>query len=467
MSSFKSFLLVSCLLIGALAILPPNYLFRPKNHKMNMHVTHNNPDFDYPLFQQIDKDLAKIPSSVYPANIYTGYIPIEPEGAHIYYVLYPARGVRDGSATLNNSAPIVMWMQGGPGCADWLGNFAEIGPLTVVNTTNGGWEVVRSEINWNEDYNLLFIDQPPGVGFSPAGKVKYTDSIQAGKTVVQFLQDFFNVYTSLKSNPFYIFGESYAGHYIPSVASQMVASKAKTGLNLAGIGIGNGLTDPSHQGTGYAQFGYTAGFISGQMRANVAALGQQSQIEFANGNFSGVAGLFDEMIGTVVDPDVTGLFSPYNYRDGPSANLASPYSFYLDDANVRKAFALDPAVKFSDCADGMYNDFYADIGQSYASNITYLLNQNVPVLLYNGEDDVIVNTPGVRAWIKNLDWQYTHQFTNSQTQILNDNKGNHLGTVKTFKDLTFVVVYKAGHAVPSYQPLAAKLIADNLINGEF
>jgi carboxypeptidase C (cathepsin A) len=466
MNSFKSCLLLLCLVVGSLAVLPPNYLFRPKHHKLNSGLAHTSPDFDYPLSQVVDKNLAKISNDVYPADIYTGYVPIEQEGSHIFYMLYPARGTRDGSATLNNSAPIVMWMQGGPGCADWLGNFAEIGPLTVINTTNGV-EVVKSEINWNTDYNLLFIDQPPGVGFSPAGNVTYTDSIQAGKTVVQFLQDFFNVYTSLKSNPFYIFGESYAGHYIPSVASQLVATKSKTGLNLAGVGIGNGLTDPARQGAGYSQFGYMAGFLDSRTKANIVTIEQQIKVEFNKGNFSGVSGLFDDIVGSIVDPTVTGLYSPYSYRDGPSANLASPYSFYLDDANTRKAFALDPTVVFSDCADEMYNTFYGDIGQSYASNITYLLDQNVPVLLYNGEDDVIVNTAGVRTWIKNLGWQYIHQFTNSLTQTLNDNKGNVLGTVKTFKDLTFAVVYKAGHAVPSYQPLAAKLIADNLINGEF
>jgi len=461
MNLLKATLLILGLTTLVFGHLPPNYLFRPKHVSRNNYLYLGSPNFDYPLFQQVDKNLAKIPNDVYPGQIYTGYVPITDEDAHIYYVLYPARGDSDAGATLNNSAPLIMWMQGGPGCADWLGNFDEIGPLQIIH--NGkDWKVVKAEINWNSDYNLLFIDQPPGVGFSPAGTAKYTDSMQAGQTVVKFLQSFFNIYTSLKKNPFHIFGESYAGHYIPAVASQLVAKQAELGIKLSGVGIGNGLTDPYHQVGGYSQFGYAASLLSTQKRASLAVSEAQARKEFAAGNYSGVAGLFDDIIGVISDPKVTGVFSPYDYRDGPSTG-PSPYSIYLDDANVRKAFALDPAVKFSDCADAMYEAFYADIGQSYASNITYLLDKGIPVLLYNGEDDIIINNHGARTWIKNLDWQYTHQFINAQTRTLNDKQGNVLGTTKTYKQLTFAVIYKAGHAVPTYQPLSSKIMLDNFI----
>jgi carboxypeptidase C (cathepsin A) len=465
MTSLKVCLLFIGLLHLTLGgILPPNYLFRPKSLPLNDYTCSYSPEFDYPISQTVDKQAANISDSAYPGNFYTGYVPVSSDGAYIFYVLYPADGDSDANASLNNSKPLVMWMQGGPGCADWIGNFGEIGPLRILNTTDGGQEVVKADVNWNTGYNLLFIDQPPGVGFSPAGSSNVTDSMQAADIVISFLEQFLGVYTSLQSNPFYIFGESYGGHYIPAVASSIIQKGSK--INLAGIGIGDGLTDPKHQGQTYAEYGYMAGFLSTSMRDQLNEVEIDIPNEFNKGNFSGVSALFDQITGLITNPNITGIFSPYDYRDGPAANLAAPYTFYLNDAGVRTAFALDPTVDYSDCADPMYTAFYNDIGQSYAPNITYLLDKGIPVVLYNGEDDIIINTPGARSWIRNLDWEYIHQFENSKTQTLNDQSNNIVGTVKTFQKLSFVVVYKAGHTVPSYQPVAARLIIDGLINGD-
>lgn len=467
MISLKTCLLLLSLTTLALTVyVPPNYLFRTKPVSTPSHPYTFSPNFDYPLFQAVDKNLAQISDDVYPATFYSGYIPINNQGTYIYYLLYPAGGNQNAGATLNNSAPLVMWMQGGPGCADWLGNFGEVGPLQVVNTSEGTQEVIKRDVNWNSEYNLLFIDQPPGVGFSPSGGVKYIDSVQAADTVITFLQGLLNnAFPSLKSNPFYIFGESYGGHYIPAVASGIVAKKT-TGINLKGVGIGDGLTDPANQGQSYAEFGFMAGFLDGAERDTLALIEQNMPVEFKKGNYSGIAALLDQITGIMVDPTITGVSNPYDYRDNGDEGT-SPYSIYLNDQNVRKALALDPTIPFNDCVDYMYNDFYNDIGQSYASNITYLLDNGIPVVLYNGEDDIIINTLGARTWIGHLGWQYIHQFENSLTQSFQDSQQNIVGTIKSFRGFTFVVVYKAGHTVPGYQPVAAKMIIDNLINSQF
>lgn len=41
-------------------------------------------------------------------------------------------------------------------------------------------------------------------------------------------------------------GESYAGHYIPHFARGLLLDNRLNFINLAGIGIGDGWTDPIH-----------------------------------------------------------------------------------------------------------------------------------------------------------------------------------------------------------------------------
>jgi len=61
--------------------------------------------------------------------------------------------------------------------------------------------------------------------------------------------------------PLYIFGESYGGHYAPAIAHRIFEgnSDLKEGdinLNLAGVGVGNGLTQPEIQYEYYAEMAY-------------------------------------------------------------------------------------------------------------------------------------------------------------------------------------------------------------------
>jgi cathepsin A (carboxypeptidase C) len=62
-----------------------------------------------------------------------------------------------------------------------------------------------------------------------------------------FLQEFFVAHPEYQQNEFYIFGESYGGHYAPAISNRVYnGNKNKEGIqiNLTGVGVGNGLTDP-------------------------------------------------------------------------------------------------------------------------------------------------------------------------------------------------------------------------------
>jgi len=83
--------------------------------------------------------------------------------------------------TALTNAPLVVWMNGGPGSSGLFGLFVENGPLKVKRTgpTNDDFMVYLSpEGSWNDIADVIYIDQPVGTGFS-YGKT-YIDRMETG-----------------------------------------------------------------------------------------------------------------------------------------------------------------------------------------------------------------------------------------------------------------------------------------------
>jgi carboxypeptidase C (cathepsin A) len=71
------------------------------------------------------------------------------------------------------------------------------------------------------------------------------------KDFERFLDGFYLKYPEYKRVELYITGESFAGHYIPAIASHLFR---ETNYTIAGIAIGNGWVDPVYQFPAYADF---------------------------------------------------------------------------------------------------------------------------------------------------------------------------------------------------------------------
>ena len=57
-------------------------------------------------------------------------------------------------------APVVLWLQGGPGGTSMFGLFLEHGPFGVT----GSMKLVERKTAWSLTHNMLYVDNPVGTG---------------------------------------------------------------------------------------------------------------------------------------------------------------------------------------------------------------------------------------------------------------------------------------------------------------
>jgi carboxypeptidase C (cathepsin A) len=127
----------------------------------------------------------------------------------------------------------------------------ELGPCKV---SRDGKSTVLNPFSWNQESNLIFLDQPVGTGFS-YGTSRVKSSQKAAKNVYAFLQILFYHHPQFAESAFHLAGESYAGHYIPEIAKVIInrsSDESSSKINLESVLIGNGIVDALVQNKYYA-----------------------------------------------------------------------------------------------------------------------------------------------------------------------------------------------------------------------
>ena len=173
-----------------------------------------------------------------PTKQYSGLLPADANNTvflHYWFV------TSSGNPTTD---PVVVWMNGGPGCSSLEGGLYELGPFTFTGAeVNGVPTLVLNPNAWTTVASVLFLEQPAGVGFSYAvnGSTTSDDYIQSQNTY-GFLLSFFAAYPEFAKNDFYVTGESYAGIYVPTLTYRIYeGNKAGNAhINIKGAAIGNG-----------------------------------------------------------------------------------------------------------------------------------------------------------------------------------------------------------------------------------
>lgn len=151
---------------------------------------------------------ARFPEEARPTR--SGYLNVTSTNS-LYFAFYEAT---DPVTTQPAAVPLLVWLQGGPGCSSLIGSFAELGPYLLLDSTSA---LARNDNRWNRRFGVIFIDNPLGAGFSaPAsGDDIPTDERTIAAHLLAALQSFMALDPAFRARPLFLTGESYAGKYIP------------------------------------------------------------------------------------------------------------------------------------------------------------------------------------------------------------------------------------------------------------
>ena len=396
-----------------------------------------------------------------------GYFKIEgSKNKNYFYWFFEARNNPE-------TAPTILWMTGGPGCSSGIALFKENGPCMIDPAHQD--QTKPNPFSWNTNANIMYIDQPAGVGFS-YGDAEDADhnEKEVAEDMYNFLHEFSDANNDLlKTNEFFVFGESYGGHFAPATAHRV-----GTSLNLKGLGVGNGLTAPEHQYSSYPIMAYNYSIEAvghpsitlEQYEAMTAALPSclASIAKCQKNGGDDCAASQSECNGAELNPYYNTGMNPYDIREEckvkPLCYNFTDVQFFLDMPSVQEKLGVERSIPWSSCNFTVNAAFADDWMESFAYTIPDLLKDGVRVLIYDGDMDFVVNWIGDKAWTMALEWEGKEKFNNEGDHTYSAADGSIAGYARTVDNFTFLRVANAGHMVPLDQPANALDMLDKFLN---
>jgi cathepsin A (carboxypeptidase C) len=420
---------------------------------------------------------------------FSGYLDDDEEDKHLFYckrfyladkyafAYYEEADMTIGFFESRNDPkndPVILWLNGGPGCSSMGGLFMELGPSKV----NKKLKLDYNPSSWNANASIVFLDQPVNVGFSySSGSVGTTNA--AAKDIYALMTLFFHQFPEYAKQGFHLAGESYGGHYVPVFASEILSHKDRN-INLKSILIGNGCTETYSQFESYrpmacGEGGYPAVVSESDCQSMENALPRCEQLTKSCVESGSAWTCLPATIycnNALMGPYQRTGQNPYDVRRqcGSSTLCYAEMGWaasYLNQDFVRDALGVE-VDDFQVCNPRVGRDFsYNNDGMQQVVELIPGLLEQIPVLIYAGDADFICNWLGNRQWTNNLEWAGKEAYSKAEVKDLKLRSGKKYGKVKSAKDLAFMQMFEAGHMVPYDKPEAALDMLNRWIGGEW
>lgn len=428
-------------------------LYKVKNVPLRPGEDPGDPLILTPLLEQnlviTARELARVPKEPFLGiESYSGYFTVDGEhNSNSFFWFIPA------TETDYRDSPVLLWLQGGPGAASIYATFMEIGPFEMVDDKT----IKLRNSSWTTSHSVLFIDNPVGTGFSFTDGGWCSSEKQIGEHLYTALVQFFKLFSELQNNDFFVTGESYAGKYVPAVSYTIHKKNqdAKQKINMKGLAIGNGLSDPINQ-LNYGDYLYQNGLIDFNAKKIMKNLEKQVVALIKAENYDEAFEVYDSILNgdltkyPTAFKNATGFDYYYNYLKS-KGSIDESYTVFIQQCYIRKALHVGNMSVVSD--DEVESSLRRDFVQSVAPWISELLS-NYRVLIYSGQLDIIVAYPLTVNYLRNLDFSASEEYKTAKRyewRVDND----IAGYVKQAGNLTEVLVRNAGHMVPADQPVWA------------
>lgn len=473
---------VSCVL---LLILLPEFLF------INLAVS-----------QSVIKTLPGFRGQL-PFKLETGYVGLGKNDEDLQLFYYFVESERNPKQD-----PIIIWINGGPGCSALWPFFYQIGPLKF-DYANVIGTLPQLEINpysWTKVASVIFVDAS-GSGFSYAKteEAYKTSDTATAASIHQFLRKWLERHPKYLSNPLYVAGVSYAGLIIPVIVEDIINGNeagAYPKINIKGYMGGNPLTDIDTDFNSRIPYAHQFALLSDELfeSAEANCNGDFTNLNSMNALCQNSILRVDECLKDINEHQIlepmceSEMTTKRMLQQMPessdkilvkSIRLSRPPKSWCrgDNYEYSTAWASDKTVqKALHVREGTIqewlrcNDDHYELGRNSTSTFQYditstigyhrnLTQKHCRALIFSGDHDLVFPYIGTQKWIRSLELTLTKPWS---PWFVNRQVGGYT-EIFSYKDysLTFATVKGAGHASPEYKPEECLSMVDRWLSRNF
>ncbi len=381
---------------------------------------------------------------------------------HLFYWFFESQSAKFGQDP--KKIPLLIWLNGGPGASSLMGLFMENGPYLLSDTSTG--DIISNPYSWNREAHLLYWDQPLGTGYSYSNNGHYvTTEKELTRLFVRGLKRFYKQYPEYRHCPLYITGESYAGKFIPLIATEIMENHPKIKKRLAGLSIGDGFMKPRLVLKDIIEYAFTMGFLDTRQYWTIKATCGKLVQALRDKKMKKARHLAFE----VILPNIQvcgGQFDIFDVR-----RWQEPFSFsdflgrYLNQESVKEALHVPKHVTWQGI-QGLESPVGYHLRSTIMSSVTGLLPnlvENHRMLFYNGDFDAIGNFRSTEKTLQEIEWSGQKKWQKKKRTVWVTPSNQTLGFYKTHGNLTQAVVGGAGHLVPTDQPFSSRELVFNWV----
>ncbi|CAF3933266.1 unnamed protein product [Adineta steineri] len=345
--------------------------------------------------------------------------------------------------------------------------------------------MIENDGSWHLYTNLLFVDQPVGTGFSTIDADSFIHELdEMANQFLGFLDQYIKIFPELLENDIYLAGESFAGQYIPYIAKAIL--EQRSALKLCGLLIGNGLIDPVTMYKSYLPFAVANNLVVENSELYDRINIQVKQCEQA---LSKQVHFSEEACYPILAEIIENGAMNNHHKENQEGRCVNVYDIRLDDTypecgkkwpsdlmyvtsyldrqDVMSSIHIDSKqVKWAKCSDSVTDMFKAYNSKPSITLLPDLLQQ-IPIILYSGQYDLICNHWATEAMIHGMTWNNGTGFDFGNGTLSPKHPwivdGEPAGLIRSARNLTYILFYNAGHRVPYYYPHRSRFMLHQFI----
>ncbi|EFC49634.1 predicted protein [Naegleria gruberi] len=373
------------------------------------------------------------------------------------------------AATNPIERPLILFLNGGPGCSSMEYFGSGIGNVNV--STDGKLAMEDNYYSWNRFANVIYLDAPAGVGYSYANDTsvyKVNSDAQTAAETRSFLIEFLNHYSKFRNNEVYISGASYGGKYVPALAKLILEEnlKGEFVINLKGITLGNPLIHWQQSFISSSNYYASVGMISKELLVEAASICGWNDPDNWLVTHSGNQECTDKCM-TIYTQAHSGINIFNLFKDTCNNNNLNSLACYgehlkkyMNLESVQSFFKLRSKVDWDACYPRNGFEYGKDEFVNGLPALQYLLDRkNFKTLIYTGDMDgstpvvgfydVFAKANGLTVQANLTTWSVDYQVAGRKTVYSNG--------------LTYATVRGAGHIAPLDQPARVYALVSNFI----